>query len=146
MLHYRWCVNGQLQWNLSKPNPEWTENLPKPNRLYSPICMVNLDVMQQTIKYKSVIWFKANHEDFNIGYQIINMYSQNINRQISQQPENCENRNDPDLVQAFLKKWWVESHFKTSNLPLLHFKQCLFSLSIPYHRPISIGNAKYIKI
>ena len=27
----------------------------------------------------------------------------------SQQPENCENRNDPDLVQAFLKKWWVES-------------------------------------
>jgi hypothetical protein len=24
-----------------------------------------------------------------------------INRQISQQPENCENRNDPDLVQAF---------------------------------------------
>jgi hypothetical protein len=28
---------------------------------------------------------------------------------ISQQPENCENRNDPDLVQAFLKKWWVEN-------------------------------------
>ena len=27
-----------------------------------------------------------------------------INRQISQQLENCENRNDPDLVQAFLKK------------------------------------------
>jgi hypothetical protein len=26
---------------------------------------------------------------------------------MSQQPENCENRNDPDLVQAFLKKWWV---------------------------------------
>jgi hypothetical protein len=32
---------------------------------------------------------------------------------ISQQPENCENRNDPDLVQAFLKKWWVESDFKS---------------------------------
>ena len=31
-----------------------------------------------------------------------------MNRQISQQPENYENRNDPDLVQAFLKKWWVE--------------------------------------
>jgi hypothetical protein len=29
------------------------------------------------------------------------------------QPENCENRNDPDLVQAFLKKWWVESDFKS---------------------------------
>ena len=41
-----------------------------------------------------------------------------INRQISQQPENCENRNDPDLVQTFLKKWWVESDFKAPNLPL----------------------------
>jgi hypothetical protein len=30
----------------------------------------------------------------------------------------CENRNDPDLVQAFLKKWWVESDFKVPNLPL----------------------------
>jgi hypothetical protein len=39
-----------------------------------------------------------------------------INRQISHQPENCENRNDPDLVQAFLKKWWVESDFKAPNL------------------------------
>jgi hypothetical protein len=37
---------------------------------------------------------------------------------ISQQPENCENRNDPDLVQAFLKKWWVESDFKAPNIPL----------------------------
>jgi hypothetical protein len=37
---------------------------------------------------------------------------------ISQQPENCENRNDPDFVQAFLKKWWVESDFKAPNLPL----------------------------
>jgi dissimilatory sulfite reductase (desulfoviridin) alpha/beta subunit len=42
---------------------------------------------------------------------------------ISQQPENCENRNDPDLVQAFLKKWRVESDFKGPNLPLsLRFK------------------------
>jgi hypothetical protein len=37
---------------------------------------------------------------------------------ISQQPENCENRNDPDLAQASLKKWWVESDFKAPNLPL----------------------------
>jgi hypothetical protein len=36
---------------------------------------------------------------------------------ISQQPENCENRNDPDLVQAFLKKWWVESDFQAPNRP-----------------------------
>jgi hypothetical protein len=37
-----------------------------------------------------------------------------INQQtdkISQQPTNWENRNGPDLVQAFLKKWWVESDF-----------------------------------
>jgi hypothetical protein len=33
------------------------------------------------------------------------------------------NKNDPDLVQAFLKKWWVESDFKAPNLPLsLRFK------------------------
>jgi hypothetical protein len=38
--------------------------------------------------------------------------------QYCQQPENCENRNDPDLAQAFLKKWWVESDFKAPNLPL----------------------------
>jgi hypothetical protein len=28
------------------------------------------------------------------------------------------NRNDPDFVQAFLKKWWDESDFKAPNLPL----------------------------
>jgi hypothetical protein len=48
---------------------------------------------------------------------------------ISQQPENCENRNDPDLVQAFLKKWWIESDFKAPNLPLsLRFKLINFNL------------------
>jgi hypothetical protein len=37
--------------------------------------------------------------------------------------ENWENRNGPDLVQAFLKKWWVESDFTVPNLPLsLRFK------------------------
>jgi hypothetical protein len=40
------------------------------------------------------------------------------NRQISQQPENWENRNGPDLVQAFPKKWWVESDITAPNLPL----------------------------
>jgi hypothetical protein len=30
---------------------------------------------------------------------------------------NWENCNDPDLVQVFLKKWWVESEFKAPNLP-----------------------------
>ena len=43
--------------------------------------------------------------------------------ELRQQPENCENRNDPDLVPAFLKKWWVESDFKAPNIPLsLRFK------------------------
>ena len=37
---------------------------------------------------------------------------------ISQQPENWENRNGPDLVQAFPKKWWVESDLTAPNLPL----------------------------
>ena len=37
--------------------------------------------------------------------KLISIYTDKI----SQQPENWENRNDPDLVQAFLKKWWVES-------------------------------------
>jgi DNA replication protein DnaC len=37
---------------------------------------------------------------------------------ISQQPENCENRNDPDLVQAFRNKWWLNQILKrqTSRL------------------------------
>jgi hypothetical protein len=48
---------------------------------------------------------------------------------ISQQPENCENRNDPDLVQAFLKKWWVESDYKAPNLPLGNFVITLISVS-----------------
>ena len=46
-----------------------------------------------------------------------------INQQtdkISQQPESC---NGPDLVQAFPKKWWVESDCTAPNLPLpLRFK------------------------
>ena len=38
--------------------------------------------------------------------------------QSSKAKVNCENHNDPDLVQAFLEKWWVESDFKAPNLPL----------------------------
>jgi hypothetical protein len=41
-----------------------------------------------------------------------------INRQNQSTTENCENRNDPDLVQAFLMKWRVESDFKAPYLPL----------------------------
>ena len=49
-----------------------------------------------------------------------------INQQrdkISQQPENSEKRNGPGVVQAFLKKWWIESYFTAPNLSLsLRFK------------------------
>ena len=41
-----------------------------------------------------------------------------INRQNQSTTGKLWKRNDPDLVQAFLKKWWVESDFKASNLPL----------------------------
>jgi hypothetical protein len=41
---------------------------------------------------------------------------ESINRQ---QQENWENRNGPDLVQAFPKKWWVESDFMAPKHPLL---------------------------
>jgi hypothetical protein len=40
---------------------------------------------------------------------------------ISQQPENCENRNDPDLVQAFLKKGNIYIFCKWT---IIHVKQC----------------------
>jgi hypothetical protein len=53
---------------------------------------------------------------------------------ISQQPENCENRNDPDLVQAFLKKWWVESDFKAPNIPLSVKEQILICTKKHYNR------------
>jgi hypothetical protein len=38
---------------------------------------------------------------------------------ISQQPENWENRNGPDLVQAFPKKWWVDVIVFISNVIML---------------------------
>jgi hypothetical protein len=41
-----------------------------------------------------------------------------INRENQSTTENCENRNDPDLVHTLLKKWWIESDFKAANLPL----------------------------
>ena len=40
------------------------------------------------------------------------------NSQVYKQTKSVNNRNDPDLVQAFLKKWWVESDFKAPNLLL----------------------------
>jgi hypothetical protein len=38
-----------------------------------------------------------------------------INRQNQSTTVNCENRNDPDLVQAFLKKWWAMIHYELND-------------------------------
>ena len=40
------------------------------------------------------------------------------NRQNQSTSEKLGNPNDPDFVQAFPKKWWVESDFTAPNLPL----------------------------
>ena len=40
------------------------------------------------------------------------------NRQNQSTTGKLGNHNDPDLVQAFPKKWWVESDFTAPNLPL----------------------------
>jgi hypothetical protein len=45
-------------------------------------------------------------------------FRQSQGKEISQQPQNWENRNGLDLVQAFPKKWWVESDLTVPNLPL----------------------------
>ena len=70
--------------------------------------------------YTSLSWIRVitklpNSEQSNKGKVKTHKY---INRQNQSTTENCENRNDPDLVQAYLKKWWVESDFKAPNLPL----------------------------
>ena len=40
------------------------------------------------------------------------------NRQNQLTTGKWENHNSPHLVQAFPKKWWVESDFTAPNLPL----------------------------
>ena len=73
------------------------------------MCNCNLWIYQIRVIQKL-----PNSEQFSKGKFKAHKY---INRQISQQPENSEIRNDPRLVQAFLKKWWVKSDFKTPNIP-----------------------------
>ena len=67
---------------------------------------------------KTVIRDKLCLFDFMSCSSSYYIYIYKGNNKITEQPENCENRNDPDLVQAFRKKWWVESDFKAPNLPL----------------------------
>ena len=57
---------------------------------------------------------------------ILQRESQNsqVNKQTkSGNNRKTENRNDPDLVQAFLNKWWVESDIKAPNLPGSKFQR-----------------------
>ena len=73
----------------------------------------------QSTEIKVITTFPNSEQSYKGKVQTHNY----INRQNQSTTENCENRNDPDLVQAFLKKWWVESDFKAPNLPLsLRFK------------------------
>ena len=53
----------------------------------------------------------------NVPKEKAKLISQQTDK-ISQQPENWENRNGPDLVQAFPKKWWVKSDITAPNLPI----------------------------
>ena len=52
-----------------------------------------------------------------------------MDRQNSQQPENFENRNDPDLAQAFLKKWSIAY---TLRLMLAYCKHAFLGQRKPY--------------
>jgi hypothetical protein len=62
-----------------------------------------------------VITKLSNSEQSNKGKVKTHKY---INRQNQSTTGKLWKRNDPDLVQPFLKKWWVESDFKVPNLPL----------------------------
>jgi hypothetical protein len=61
------------------------------------------------------------------------------------QPENCENRNNPDLVQAFLKKWWVEQGFQSGPVPgtFTRLRSCIVPAEITEPPKISGGQVLY---
>ena len=67
-----------------------------------------------------ILWIRVitklpNSEQSNKGKVKTQSY---INRQNQSTTGKLWKRNDPDLVQAFLKKWWVESDIKAPNLHL----------------------------
>jgi hypothetical protein len=53
-----------------------------------------------------------------MDFHIVKMYKDKVSTKMSIFFLSMCERNDPDLAQAFLKKWWVESDFKAPNLPL----------------------------
>ena len=71
-------------------------------------CSPQYLIFQRLLDLIKVITKLPNSEQSYKGKAKTHNY---INRQNQSTTENCENRNDPDLVQAFLKKWWVESDF-----------------------------------
>ena len=84
-----------------------------------PLNIVN-KVNNKITELRTILQIRAitklrNSEQSNKGKVKTHKY---INRQNQSTTENSENRNHPALVQAFLKKWWVESDFKAPNLPL----------------------------
>jgi hypothetical protein len=58
-----------------------------------------------------------------MDFHIVKMFGNNkiteLRTILQRESQNCENRNDPNLVQAFPKKWWVESDFKAPNPPFI---------------------------
>jgi hypothetical protein len=73
------------------------------------VCYLNalkLQLPMQSVQIR-VITKLPNSEQSSKGKVKAHNY---INRQISQQPENWENRNDPDLVQAFNVMSWNPAH------------------------------------
>jgi hypothetical protein len=78
------------------------------------------------LKFLNLLWNHTWDEDnyrtpSNLPKGKAKLISQQTDK-ISQQPENWENRNGPDLVQAFPKKSWVESDFTAP----------LFCRNVPY--------------
>jgi len=51
------------------------------------------------------------------SYKVKGKTHKSTNRQNQSTTENWENRNGPDLVQAYPKKWWVESRYYGANPP-----------------------------
>ena len=70
----------------------------------------------QSIIYKYKGNNKITEHRANFQSERQKLISQQTDK-ISQQPENWENHNGPDLIQAFPTKWWFESDFTALNLP-----------------------------
>jgi hypothetical protein len=80
--------------------------------------IIIFNTIKKTMKWK---WNNKGNNKITELRAILQRESQNsyVYKQTkSVNNRKTENRNDPDLVQAFLKKWWVESDFKAPNLSL----------------------------